>query len=64
MTNNSFNSLMKRLSSAGFTRKFVDSALLPEWWEEPNSRDPELLPELEIRVARFLNVPLSSIKES
>lgn len=52
-------SLMRRLARAGFGKDFVSSAILPEWWDEDCWEKPELLPELEIRVARFLGLPVS-----
>ena len=59
-----FNALIQRLSRAGFKRPFVQSILLPEWWDESCDDDSNLLPEIEIRVARFLGIPLSSVQDS
>ena len=64
MAKHSFNTLMLRLSRAGFTRQFVTNALMPEWWDESCARDPSLLPDIEVRVARFLNTPLSAIRNA
>ena len=64
MPKHSFNTLMRRLSRAGFPRQFVDIALLPDWWEVSYSRDSEVLTEIELRVARFLDVPLSIVKNA
>jgi hypothetical protein len=36
---------------------------LPEWWNPECEKDPRLLPELEIRLARFLDAPLSLIQD-
>lgn len=63
MASHSFNTLMQRLSRAGFKRQFVKTALLPDWWEDSYSHDQELLPEIEIRVSRFLGVSLETIKD-
>ena len=63
MTEHSFKTLMQRLSKAGFKREFVTTALLPDWWEESYAQDPAVLPEIEIRVARFLDSPLSEIRD-
>ena len=54
---------MHRLSHAGFRGGFVRSALLPDWWEESYAQDPNLLPDIEIRVARFLGLPLSAVRD-
>ena len=54
---------MRRLREAGFGREFVDRAILPEWWDHSCLHDPSLLPEIEIRVARFLSVPVSTVAD-
>lgn len=56
-------SLTRRLASAGFGRDFLSSAILPEWWGEDCWEKQELLPELEIRAARFLGVPVSMVAD-
>ena len=53
---------MLRLARAGFKRQFVSTALMPDWWEDSYAKDPAVLPEIEIRVARFLNIPLSVVR--
>lgn len=55
---------MRRLAQAGFKRDFVKRAILPEWWEEENETDSTLLPEIEIRVARFLKRSVSDIRNT
>ena len=55
---------MSRLSQAGFKNEFVRPAILPDWWDEACAKDSKLLPEIEIRVARFLGLPLSAIRDS
>jgi hypothetical protein len=40
----------------------VRPAILPDWWNEASAQDPNLLPDIEIRIARFLRLPLSSIR--
>lgn len=62
MAKHSFNTLMRRLSRAGFKRSFVSTALMPDWWDESCAQDPELLPEIEVRVARFLDASLSTVR--
>lgn len=54
---------MRRLSRAGFKSDFVRLAILPDWWEETCAEDPTLLPDVEIRVARFLGLPLATVKD-
>ena len=62
MATHSFSNLMRRLSSAGFKQEIVRPALLPDWWEDSLSNDLSILPEVEIRVARFLNRPISEVR--
>jgi len=62
--NPKFQTLMRRLSQAGFEKGFIRPALLPDWWDETCEQDPELMPDFELRVARFMGLPLSSIKDS
>lgn len=57
-----FQTLMRRLSKAGFEKGFIRPALLPDWWDEACDQDPELLPDFEMRVARFMGLPLSSVR--
>jgi hypothetical protein len=59
----SFSNLMRRLSSAGFKRDVVGPALLPDWWDDSLSSDESILPEIEIRVARFLNRLVSDVRD-
>jgi len=54
---------MRRLSRAGFRPEFVRSAILPDWWDETCADDPELMPEVDIRVARFLARPISLVRQ-
>lgn len=54
---------MRRLARAGFKKEFVRPALLPDWWDDSCSQDSNLLPDVEIRVARFLGLPLSMVKD-
>lgn len=55
---------MSRLSRAGFKDEFVRPAILPDWWEDACANDSKLLPDIEIRVARFLGLPLSAVRDS
>src|SRR3954447_18408510 len=54
---------MRRLSAAGFKPSFTETALLPDWWEPSCADDPSLMPDLEIRVARFLGAPLDLVRD-
>lgn len=54
---------MRRLSRSGLKQDFVRPAILPDWWVEECDEDPELLPDVELRVARFLEVPLSTVRD-
>lgn len=55
--------LLRRLSRAGFVRGFVREAVLPDWWDDSCLGKPSLLPDVEIRVARFLHVPLDVVRD-
>lgn len=55
---------MLRLSRAGFKKNFAHVAILPDWWDESCAQDPSLLPEAEVRVARFLDVPISVVRDA
>lgn len=39
------------------------SAILPEWWHQECAVDSDLLPEIELRVARFLGVSVSQVRD-
>ena len=53
---------MSRLAHAGFKQQFVAAALLPDWWNEACAEDPNMLPEFELRIARFFDAPLTAIR--
>lgn len=55
---------MRRLSRAGFKKEFVHPAILPDWWDESCEADPGLLQDIEIRVARFLSLPLAVVMDT
>ena len=59
----SIRSLTSRLRQAGFGKEFVDGAILPDWWDQSCLDEPNLLPEIEIRVSRFLAVPMSIVTD-
>lgn len=62
MAQHGFTSLMRRLSAAGFKQQFAETALLPDWWEPACADDASLLPDLEIRIARFLGAQLDVVR--
>lgn len=53
---------MSRLSKAGYKRDFVNATLIPDWWDDDCEQQVNVLQELEIRIARFLKLPLSDIR--
>jgi len=53
---------MRRLSKAGYKRDFVNATLIPDWWDDDCEQQVNVLQELEIRIARFLKLPLSDIR--
>jgi hypothetical protein len=59
-----FKALLQRLSKAGFSKDFVYTAILPDWWDDSCAEDPSLVQDFEFRIARFLERPLSAISNS
>lgn len=55
---------MNRLSRAGFKADFVRPAILPDWWDDSCAEDPSLLPEIEVRVARFLGRSVTEVRDT
>jgi len=55
---------MNRLSRAGFKADFVRPAILPDWWDASCAEDPSLLPEIEVRVARFLGRSVAEVRDA
>ena len=41
----------------------MQPAILPDWWDETCAQDPRLLLDIEIRVARFLGLPLATVRD-
>lgn len=64
MTTQTFTTLVQRLTRAGFKKDFLWRAILPDWWDDSCSEDPTLLQDLEIRVARFLGLPLAVVQDT
>jgi len=54
---------MRRLSAAGFKQEFARRAVLPDWWSDACAEDELLLPDIEIRVARFVGVPVAAVRD-
>lgn len=54
---------MRRLSRTGFKTDFIRPAILPDWWDDAYADDPGVLPDIEIRVARFLQLPISEVRD-
>ena len=63
MATHSVSSLLNRLSRGGFKRDFVRSAILPDWWDDSLKSDTRLLPDIELRIARFLGLPLAEVRD-
>ncbi len=57
-----FKTLIRRISRAGFAPDFVRTALLPDWWGRDCEKDAALVRDVTFRIARFLDAPLSSIE--
>ncbi len=62
LTRHTFRSLMSRLANAGFKRDVLQRVVLPDWWDGVCEKDPALLAEIEFRVARFLGVSVSVVR--
>lgn len=63
MATRSVTNLLSRLSKAGFKRDFVRPVILPDWWDDSLASDPSLLPDIEVRVARFLGLSLADVRD-
>ena len=63
MAQHSYKNLMRRLAGAGFKGDFARVAVLPDWWAPSCETDARLLGDIEVRVARFLGVPLSAVRD-
>ena len=63
MTEHTWTILRRRLSRAGFERSFVERAILPEWWAQECESDPDLMWDVCLRVARFLNIPVTDVRD-
>jgi hypothetical protein len=50
------------LNQGGFSKEFVRKAILPDWWNDACGTQSELMPEVEIRIARFLGLSLADVK--
>jgi len=53
---------MNRLSAAGFKKQFARIAVLPDWWDKACEANEAVLPDVEIRVARFIGTPLAVVR--
>lgn len=53
---------MRRLSRAGFKGDFVRSAILPDWWDDSCADNLSVLPDIEVRIARFLDRSIDEIR--
>lgn len=63
LTKHSFKNIMRRLSLAGFKKDFIRPAILPDWWDDSCVNDPSVLPDVEIRVARFLRRSIAEVRD-
>lgn len=63
MKSHTFKTLMRRLSRTGFKPDFTRPAILPDWWDDACADDPSVLPDVEIRVARFLQRSIADVRD-
>lgn len=59
-----FKALLQRLTKAGFSKDFIYTAILPDWWDDTCADEPELVRDFEFRVARFLGGQLADVSDS
>lgn len=62
MKSHTFQTLMRRLSRTGFKPDFIRPAILPDWWDDACADDPGVLPDVEIRIARFLRRSIDDVR--
>ena len=63
MVQHTCSTLIRRLGAAGFKRNFVNVAILPDWWDPSSEADTRLVADVELRIARFLGAPLSTVRD-
>lgn len=61
-TLNYMQSLYKRLSAAGYDRKFVRECVLPDWWEDSLGSVPANCAIAEIAVSRMLGFSIQDLR--
>lgn len=62
LSQRTYGALATRLAHAGFSAQFLRDVLLPDWWDASCAEDPRLLTDLELRVARFLDLPVRTVQ--
>lgn len=63
MARHTYRNLIQRAVAAGFKSDFIRDVLLPDWWNRECEKDASLLPEVEIRLARFLGTSIEAIRD-
>ncbi len=58
-----YTTLKKRLKLVGYDKKFVETFLVPEWWDHDCSKDAKLLQSVEFEVARFLSTSIEVVRD-
>ena len=54
--------LYQRLNKVGFDPTFVRQYVLPEWWDDTMGSNPTTRALAEIRIARFVGVPVKAVR--
>ncbi|MFH0943829.1 MAG: hypothetical protein V2A76_01415 [Planctomycetota bacterium] len=49
------------MQRGGYGKEFLSRTILPEWWDDDSWGKQDILPEIELRVARFLGIPVSTV---
>jgi hypothetical protein len=61
--NNPMKSLYERLKDRGFDKKFVQSAILPDWWEDSLAENPASMALAESAIARQLGFKIAQLSD-
>lgn len=56
--------LYDRLKPYGLNQKYIRTAVLPDWWDDTLSADESNRLYAEMRIARFLDIPLQTLRDT
>ena len=55
--------LYRRLKAVGFDRAFLQSAVLPDWWEDALAANAATRSQIELHLAQRLGLPLADLRD-